>query len=396
MAAQWAQLRRERRADTASAWSNLHESSHNPVDSSSGWAQGASSSSAPAPSTAAGWSGLGHCSSDSDDDQPIGVQTVVAELPTNDVIQLQIASINANTSLQRLEYLTKSLVSRLGQSSSTLDYNWRAQQFDCILSNLAEHGSNKRFLDNSLDLVAMDKFVQEQFASTDATNAKAVESHTAESQRLGIPRQKLGRRRAIGSIATIVLQRACADEFMALMCRKVIAQSGTPETYFEKHRGDETPFAKVSAKDAIWVSDAKMLEDNVDPVGAIAVAAPAENQIACKGLEQVSTRVDSVSANLKVYQTEVEVGGLFILAESELFLTFKLIAPLARVDRCTGRNYANLHEKQSNLLESSKRFKRCQRLHTSDGDKAQSLAERVLEVRLKTDSLYGVPTLRNQ
>ena len=86
---------------------------------------------------------------------------------------------------------------------------------------------------------------------------------------------------------------------------------------------------------------------------------------------------------------------LFILQDSELLVTFKMIAPLARVDRCTGRTYAHLHKQQSNLPESRKRFKRCQRLHTSDGDKAQSLAERVFEKRQGPDTLYAVPTLRS-
>ena len=63
----------------------------------------------------------------------------------------------------------------------------------------------------------------------------------------------------------------------------------------------------------------------------------------------------------------------------------------------TGRNYAALHQSQSNVLAIRSRFKRCQRLHTSDGDGAQSLAERVLQYRLmSTDPLYPLPTLRNQ
>ena len=43
---------------------------------------------------------------------------------------------------------------------------------------------------------------------------------------------------------------------------------------------------------------------------------------------------------------------------------------IARVDRCTGRSYAHLQGQQNNILESRRLFKRCQRLHTSDGEKS--------------------------
>ena len=74
-----------------------------------------------------------------------------------------------------------------------------------------------------------------------------------------------------------------------------------------------------------------------------------------------------------------------------------MLTPLARVDRCTGRNYGHLHDKQSNILRASSRFARIQRLHTSDGDKAQALAERALEHRLRAKSdKYSVATFRAQ
>ena len=79
---------------------------------------------------------------------------------------------------------------------------------------------------------------------------------------------------------------------------------------------------------------------------------------------------------MKVYNTDLEIGLLYILDNHELLVTFKLLTVLARVDRCTGRTYAHLHQRQSNILEARKRFQKCQRLHTRDGDKAQSLAER--------------------
>ena len=73
--------------------------------------------------------------------------------------------------------------------------------------------------------------------------------------------------------------------------------------------------------------------------------------------------------------------NLFIANDKESAAYIQNDCTLARVDRCAGRTYAHLHNQQSNLLESRKRFKRFQRLHTSDGDKAQTLAERVPEKR---------------
>ena len=82
----------------------------------------------------------------------------------------------------------------------------------------------------------------------------------------------------------------------------------------------------------------------------------------------------SVSTPLKVYQTDFEIAALFVMPESELLISFKLLTPLARVDKCTGRlYYVHLHSLQSENLQCSARFNKIQRMHTSDGDKAQSL-----------------------
>ena len=165
-------------------------------------------------------------------------------------------------------------------------------------------------------------------------------------------------------------------------------------TYFEKHRGDETPSSRVSAHDDFTTSaptlgDDESPEDQNKDCDAVVAAVPPDGQV--RGF-----RPDIVSASLKVYQVDQEVGLLFVLKESELLVTFKLLTNLSRVDRCTGRNYAELHGRQSNVLSAKRRFRKCQRLHTSDGDQTQSLAERALTVRFSSDPIYPVPTLRPQ
>ena len=167
-------------------------------------------------------------------------------------------------------------------------------------------------------------------------------------------------------------------------------------TYFEKHRGDETPFARVSAHDT-FTTDAATLGDASgdggapgaeNAQGALVTTEPKVGSV-------VGLQTDIVSANLKVYQVDLEIGLLFLLNGSELLVTFKLLTNLTRVNRCTGRNYASLHGRQCNVLPERSRFLRVQRLHTSDGDLAQDLAERALAARMKSDPQYQVPTLRS-
>ena len=112
--------------------------------------------------------------------------------------------------------------------------------------------------------------------------------------------------------------------------------------------------------------------------------------------EETKFEATSTTANLKVYQTDIEIGTLFILPDSELFVTFKLISPLARTDRCTGVAYNWIHARQSHILPARNRFRRYQRLHTSDGDKAQDLAERILHHDRKKDPKCAVSTFRSQ
>ena len=113
--------------------------------------------------------------------------------------------------------------------------------------------------------------------------------------------------------------------------------------------------------------------------------------------QEVAPPESATSAGLKVYQSEVEIGALFTLPGQALLCTFKLIQPLANIDRCTSENYLSLHKRQSQLLRVADRFQRRQRMHTSDGDKALDKAERAYTYQQKQagDDSY-VETLRHQ
>lgn len=132
------------------------------------------------------------------------------------------------------------------------------------------------------------------------------------------------------------------------MCNRCVQNDGACETYFEKHRGDETPFARVLAKECgeqvpIDVANKFSASQPADD----AIVFP-EHQLSAESVHaDIGKRASNVTASLKLYQCDLEVAALFVLPSSELLVSFKLLQPLAQVDRDTGRNYANLHDKQS-------------------------------------------------
>jgi hypothetical protein len=161
--------------------------------------------------------------------------------------------------------------------------------------------------------------------------------------------------------------------------------------------GGETPFTRVSASDLVNDGPDNMI-DGVEKPKDLAI--PCDEILAReqqKHTAESKIEARNTTTNLKVYQTDVEIGALFIMDGQELLTTFKLITPLSRTDRCTGVCYNWLHQRQSHILPVRSRFMRYQRLHTSDGDKAQDLAERILHHERSTaDPKCAVPTLRSR
>ena len=272
------------------------------------------------------------------------------------------------------------------------------QLFDGLCEKLATIQSKTDTLADFLNDPPLHTFATEQLRSTDEKQGLHLESHSTEENRLGCTRQMISRKRRLGASALVALQRSMADVLVELMCDKVELAGGQCLTMFEKHRGDETPFARCSATDTIG--------DNEDATPTNEITDNPADAIACqqkKSLEDIDTTskpvliASTASANLKVYQVDLEISCLYLLKDRELLISFKLLTPLTRLDRCTGRSYKWLHEKQSNVLNSRKRFVRNQRIHTSDGDGAQDLAERALAHDwAKSDVLYPVPCFRSQ
>lgn len=258
----------------------------------------------------------------------------------------------------------------------------------------------ERFIEKHEDDESIRNFVKEQLRTTTKHTQRSIESHTVEAARLGCSRKEISNRRNLISTGLVSLQRACANAFLEHLCNKCEEVSGVCQTYYEKHRGDETPYSRCGAHDDVFADTPMTIADKPSDDVAIPVAVADPSQLLATNVQSEKTTgitVDSYTSNLKVYQTDLEIGALFVMPDHELLVTFKLITTLARVDRCTGRNYATLHQRQSNVLPSRHRFRRIQRVHTSDGDKAQTLAERLLALRLQAaGTRYVVSTFRPQ
>ena len=378
---------------TASAWASEPQPEHVQVHvhgHQGAWA-GAAETHA---SSSSAWAGQPFFDGDSDADDvdPMPVEHVVgAAVVDISSIQSTIALIEATTPLAKINTLTKQLTQLLQESKNASEVGACALVFHNLLQKNADHGQQNDFLKDKFETDGIHTFVEEQLTTSDGYTSKALESHTAENQRLKCSKYKVKVKRELMSVGAYALQRGCAETFLDSCCNKVEAVNGCSMTYFEKHRGDETPFTRVSATDLTEDQAAKAISDL--PSEAVV---PVANDVSTIAKPEESLQARSVTTNLKVYSTDVEIGALYIMHDQELLVTFKLVNPLSRLDRCTGVNYKWLHRKFSWILEARRRFKRCQRLHTSDGDKAQDLAERILSHENAGKENCPVPTLRNR
>ena len=201
-------------------------------------------------SSAAGWAAL--TGPDSDDDEmlePVIPMGKVA-IPNVTEVEHHIEQMSADTTLMKLNNVTAGLNAILVNSSTHASLAHCALLYDKILSKLAAHGK-RDLLEHELDVQQWHTFASEELISTDEHNPKTLESHTAEANRLGIDRKALGRRSALASISAIVLQHECANAFLDGFCNKTESNGGTCEVYYEKHRGDETPYSKCKASDPL-------------------------------------------------------------------------------------------------------------------------------------------------
>ena len=265
--------------------------------------------------------------------------------------------------------------------------------YDQILQKCADHDSNDRFLDETFTDIGVGTVDEEQLSTTDG-KPRSIESKHDETTRLDSDVRKVAVARELMPIGVWSLQRTLASEFLVDLNTRVENVGVAWATYIEKHRGDETPFTRVSAND-LTQCDPDALAGAATHSESVAVSKyQLTSNAQPKRTADTTCQVSSNTTKSKVYQTDLEIGALFILPYQELLVTFKLITPLAHLDRCTGVSYNWLHARQSHVLPARNRFQRYQRLHTSDGDKAQDLAERILHHDYSADPKCAVLTLR--
>ena len=326
----WASLSK-RPEVTAAKFARLHADTDTtsavPGSASSSWARLSTGARPATTQNARGWAGL-----ERDLSQEMLEPAVQPQHDTLDAIKTKvedaIGRITGDTKLKTIRTVLLDLSHGIDASKGPQDVTWFCVQYDAFMTSIAKHGSHAPFLESEFDDAAR-MFATEQLTSTTDASSRHVESRAAESARLGLKVKSLSFRRSLGATAAVVLQRVLADKFVEKVSREVESRGGHCETYFEKHRGDETPYAKLTAIDNIF--DNKQLELLAPVDGALEDdAAEQQQQLVAQPSAKasaVSKTVQNISNACKVYNTEVEIGLLYILPASELLLTFRLLEP---------------------------------------------------------------------
>ena len=241
MADKWASLVPISSTDdnTACAWAGQSEAIATDKGSANKWANVGASNSAGASS----WAALAVCDDDTDDEadqQTLCVAGAAPTAPANDIVAL-INSMTPTTTLATLQTITSHIVVLLQSANTDIEIGNCVMLFERTLSKLSECGNSNGFIEDHLDDANVEQFCKEQLTSLTGQAIRPLESGTAEANRIGIKTWKLHRKRSIMSVGTIASQRSCANAFLSLLCDRVEAVGGQSLTYFEKHRGDETP-----------------------------------------------------------------------------------------------------------------------------------------------------------
>ena len=272
--------------------------------------------------------------SDSDDDDrqlaPASASTLA--IPTVDELRKTIETLADDTTgltVARFATVCKS-VGDVIQKTPITDATAIGEV--CLVVNqlfqtIAKRKDAKKHLEPTLEYQAVLDFLTENIQSNDTKANPSITSRKAESRRTKITLYAQTRKRSLMATSAIALQRGCANAFVSLLCDKTEASGGTCVCFYEKHRGDETPFAKVSAHDD-FADESNMITDGAP---AVAIADAPADELAINKPDTTlaqreagpSIRVHTVAANLKVYSSDLEIGALFCYPTAELLYTFK-------------------------------------------------------------------------
>ena len=249
-------------------------------------------------------------------------------------------------------------------------------KFDAMLAHATDE-QLKHFSETSKETC---DFIDEELGLGTTVHLQSDRSNANKRNR---SRHKIEPIRTCAASAQIVLEQHMGELFLHHMCRKVHSNNGEPLVYYERHRGDETPYSKMTieepaASNTLCHASLEELEDSKDWVTD--VYEPKDAGVAAK-----------------VWQRRLEIAALFRMATGKYFLvTFELTCPLASISNCDGECYYNLFRKTSDMLDARRLFKRQQRISDSDGDGAIERAERVMSIDDIESGVKPVATLRGK
>ena len=213
------------------------------------------------PNAASSWAALSPRGTDSEvEDVACAVPQTDVVLPSPQQLEQHVEAICGTTTIADMETIIRNLNTHLKDADTVNEMAWVGNQYDKLLSKIALNGSHDKFLESHLGDDGIRTFAREQLTSTNASNPKRIESHVAETQRLGSSRKAITKARSLGATAAIALQRGFADVFLDNMCTKVERHNGSCETYFEKHRGEEPPLPKLLPKTTFGMIATKSLK----------------------------------------------------------------------------------------------------------------------------------------
>ncbi|CAK0840986.1 unnamed protein product, partial [Prorocentrum cordatum] len=217
---------------------------------------------------------------------------------------------------------------------------------------------------------------------------KRLSSQSVDADSSGKTRHYMGAAKLTLSCGVFLVQRGQANALVERLVASARGNGFEPAVFLERHRGDETPFAKVRVQTRIGGTT---MASAAPPEQLADQDADAEVPL-CQKLEGAMV---AYAVNTKVYQNELLCGALFTSTSGckALLASFELLQPLSSLDRCKAECYVEMFRCLSNVLPSRSQFRRVQRLAITDGDGALDLAERVYRYRNR-DELVGTLHLK--
>ena len=257
------------------------------------------------------------------------------------IVPLQNPTQRINDQIQMLATTNKLTLAMVGETCNVLATQLRAAksnsevgglcvQVDTMFKTLAKREDSMKHLTAAMEGQAVRQYVVSMIEKEPGKDAKVMMSRSAEQAQRNIKHTAQTSKREMLAAASVIIQRVAADAFLHLMCDKTASVGGVSEVLYEKHRGDETPFAKCKAQDDCFIGAAEnekpadapiAVEDNAPDI--LALPAASTNTLA-----EPSIIAHSVAVKLKVYQTDLEVAALFTYPSSQpVLVSSKLYCP---------------------------------------------------------------------